>query len=103
MEDSARYQAYSGIGKGLASSKQYKNDADREHLTGSPQIIPQLVCVKLNNPDVTVHPYENGMQHLNTKGDKVYKQFSSALIVRLEVDRPWKEVSGGIKTGGAIN
>ena len=33
----------------------------------------------------------------------MYTQFSSVLIVRLEVDRPWKEVGGGIKTGGAIN
>jgi hypothetical protein len=31
-EESARYQAYSSIGQGLASSKQYKNDADQELL-----------------------------------------------------------------------
>ena len=33
----------------------------------------------------------------------MYKQFSLVLIVRLEVDKPWKEVSGGIKTGETIN
>jgi hypothetical protein len=55
------------------------------------------------DPEVTVHPYENGMQRRGTNGRHIYKQFSSVLIVRLEVDKPWKEVGGRIKTGGAIN
>jgi hypothetical protein len=102
-EESARYQAYCSIGQGLASSKQYENDADRELLTGEPHRIPLLVKVKLMDPEVTVHPYENGMQRRSTNGRHIYKQFSSVLIVRLEVDKPWKEVGGRIKTGGAIN
>jgi len=102
-EDSARYQAYTSIGQDLANSNRYKNEADRNLLTGAPQTIPLLVSVKLNNPEVTVHPYENGMMCRNTRGNKVYKQFSSVLIVRLEVDKTWTEVSRGIKTGGTIN
>ena len=68
-EESARYQAYCSIGQGLASSKQYKNDADRELLTGEAQCIPLLVKVKLMDPEVTVHPYENGMQRRSRNED----------------------------------
>ena len=55
------------------------------------------------DPEVTVHPYENGMQRRSTNGRHIYKQFSSVLIVRMEVDKMWKEVGGRIKTGSAIN
>ena len=55
------------------------------------------------DPEITVHPYGNGMQRRSTNGRQIYKQFSLVLIVRLEVYKPWKEVGGCIKTAGAIN
>jgi hypothetical protein len=32
-----------------------------------------------------------------------HRQFNSILIVRLMIDKPWKEVDAGIKTGAVIN
>ena len=101
-EDSARYQAYASIGQDLASSDKYKSEAERDFLTGAPQNITLPVRVKVNRPETTVHPYYCKNKCEDTKGGK-HKQFNSVLIVQLEVDKPWVEVRGGIKSGGTIS
>lgn len=98
-ENSARSQAFASIGQDLASSQQFKSDANRRIITGAPQIIqlPDGIGIKETEPEVTIHPYENG-----NKINK-HKQYNSILIARLMVDKPWKEVDAGIKTGAVIN
>jgi len=98
-ENSARSQAFASIGQDLASSQRFKGDANRKIVTGAPQIIqlPDGIGIKETEPEVTIHPYENG-----NKINK-HKQFNSILIARLMIDKPWKEVDAGIKTGAVIN
>ena len=98
-ENSARSQAFASIGQDLASSQRFKSDANRRIITGEPQIIqlPDGISIKETEPEVTIHPYENGNK---VKG---HRQFNSILIARLMIDKPWKEVDAGIKTGAVIN
>ena len=98
-ENSARSQAFASIGQDLASSQQFKSDANRRIITGAPQIIqlPGGISIKETEPEVTIHPYENGNKI------RQHKQYNSILIARLKIDKPWKEVDAGIKTGVVIN
>lgn len=99
-ENSACSEAFASIGQDLANSQQFKSDANRRIITGAPQII-QLpedgTSVKETEPEVTIHPYENGNKI------RQYKQYNSILIARLKIDKPWKEVNAGIKAGAVIN
>jgi len=102
-ENSARAAAYTSIAQKFAKSKQYNNDDDGDTFTGEPQIIkiPDNIKVKTDTPNIEHHPFSNGCKQ--RKGRTEHKQYSSVLIVQLEVDMPWVDHTKKIKKGECIN
>jgi uncharacterized membrane protein YgcG len=102
-ETSARAAAFASIAQKLDKSKQYTNEDDGDTFTEEPQIItiPDNIKIKTNTPTIEHFPFPNGIgQDL---GMKKHKQFSSLLIVQLEVDMPWVDHKKKTEKGESIN
>jgi hypothetical protein len=102
-ETSARNAAFASIAQKLDKSKQYNNEDDGDTFTGEPQIItiPNNIKIKTNTPTIEHRPFPNGITQ--DSGMKKHKQFSSLLIVQLEVDMPWVDHKKKTKKGESIN
>jgi uncharacterized membrane protein YgcG len=91
------------IAQKLDKIKQYNNEDDGDTFAGEPQIItiPDNIKIKTNTPTIEQCPFPNGI--VQELGMKKHKQFSSLLIVQLEVDVPWVDHKKKTKKGESIN